>query len=66
MIAKADIVMENFRLGTMDKLGLGYAVLQAVNPRLIYTAISGVGQTGPHSRRPAYDSTTQAAVACDR
>ena len=61
MIGKADIVMENFRPGTMDKLGLGYAVLQAVNPRLIYTAISGFGQTGPHSRRPAYDSTAQAA-----
>lgn len=61
MIAKADIVMENFRPGTMDKLGRGYAVLQAVNPRLIYTAISGFGQTGPHSRRPAYDSTAQAA-----
>ena len=61
MIAKADIVMENFRPGTMDKLGLGYAVLAAANPRLIYTAISGFGQTGPHSRRPAYDSTAQAA-----
>ncbi|MGS0753572.1 CaiB/BaiF CoA transferase family protein [Roseateles sp. GG27B] len=61
MISKADIVMENFRPGTMDKLGLGYAVLQAANPRLIYTAISGFGQTGPHSRRPAYDSTAQAA-----
>ena len=61
MITKADIVMENFRPGTMDKLGLGYAVLQAANPRLIYTAISGFGQTGPHSRRPAYDSTAQAA-----
>ena len=61
MIGKADIVMENFRPGTMDKLGLGYAVLKAVNERLIYTAISGFGQTGPHSRRPAYDSTAQAA-----
>ena len=61
MIRKADIVMENFRPGTMDKLGLGYAVLAAANPRLIYTAISGFGQTGPHSRRPAYDSTAQAA-----
>ena len=61
MIRKADVVMENFRPGTMDKLGLGYAVLPAANPRLIYTAISGFGQTGPHSRRPAYDSTAQAA-----
>ena len=61
MICKADVVIENFRPGTMDKLGLGYATLQAANPRLIYTAISGFGQTGPHSRRPAYDSTAQAA-----
>ena len=61
MIRKADVVIENFRPGTMDKLGLGYATLQAANPRLIYTAISGFGQTGPHSRRPAYDSTAQAA-----
>ena len=61
MIRKADVVMENFRPGTMVKLGLGYAVLKAANPRLIYTAISGFGQTGPHSKRPAYDSTAQAA-----
>ena len=61
MIRKADVVIENFRPGTMDKLGLGYATLQAANPRLIYTAISGFGQTGPHSKRPAYDSTAQAA-----
>ena len=61
MIAKADIVMENCRPGTMGKLGLDYAVLQAANPRLIYTANSGFGQTGPHSRRPAYDSNAQAA-----
>ena len=61
MICKADVVIENFRPGTMDKLGLGYATLKAANRRLIYTAISGFGQTGPHSRRPAYDSTAQAA-----
>lgn len=61
MIARADIVIENFRPGTMDKLGLGWTTLQAANPRLIYTAISGFGQTGPNSRRPAYDSTAQAA-----
>jgi CoA:oxalate CoA-transferase len=61
MIRKADVVIENFRPGTMDKLGLGYATLQAANPRLIYTAISGFGQTGPHSKRPSYDSTAQAA-----
>lgn len=61
MAAKADILAENFRPGTMAKLGLGYATLQALCPRLIYTSISGFGQTGPHSRRPAFDSTAQAA-----
>lgn len=61
MAAKADILMENFRPGTMDKLGLGYAALKARCPRLIYTSVSGFGQTGPHSRRPAFDSTAQAA-----
>ena len=61
MARKADVLIENFRPGTMDKLGLGYATLKAENPRLIYTAISGFGQTGPHSRRPSYDSTAQAA-----
>jgi len=61
MVRKADVVIENFRPGTMDRLGLGYSALKAVNPRLIYTAISGFGQTGPNSSRPSYDSTAQAA-----
>jgi crotonobetainyl-CoA:carnitine CoA-transferase CaiB-like acyl-CoA transferase len=61
MAAKADIVMENFRPGTMARLGLDYAALQPRCPRLVYVAISGFGQTGPHSRRPAFDSTAQAA-----
>jgi crotonobetainyl-CoA:carnitine CoA-transferase CaiB-like acyl-CoA transferase len=61
MAAKADILMENFRPGTMEKLGLGYEVLKPLCPRLIYTSISGFGQSGPNSRRPAFDSTAQAA-----
>ena len=61
MIRKADVFVENFRPGTMDKLGLGYATLQAENRRLIYTAVSGFGHNGPHSPRPSYDSTAQAA-----
>lgn len=61
MTAKADILMESFRPGTMDKLGLGYATLQALCSRLMYTAISGFGQTGPNSGRPVFDSTAQAA-----
>lgn len=61
LVEKADILVENFRPGTMEKLGVGYDVLHAVNPRLVYTAISGFGQTGPLSRLPAYDNTAQAA-----
>jgi CoA:oxalate CoA-transferase len=61
LVAKADVLVENFRPGTMDKLGLGYEVLHAINPRLVYTAISGYGQTGSRSRRPAFDNTAQAA-----
>lgn len=61
LVRKTDILVENFRPGTMDKLGLGYDVLQQINPRLIYTAISGFGRTGPNSSKPAYDNTGQAA-----
>ena len=61
MISKADILIENFRPGTMAKLGLDYEVLKEANPRLIFCGISGFGQTGPHSKRPSYDSTAQAA-----
>jgi crotonobetainyl-CoA:carnitine CoA-transferase CaiB-like acyl-CoA transferase len=57
---KADVVMENFRAGVMDRLGLGYAALSAVNPRLIYCAISGFGQTGPSSQEAGYDGKIQA------
>lgn len=60
LAAKADIVVENFRAGTMDRLGLGYDVLRKANPRLIYCAISGYGQTGPEADRPGYDFVMQA------
>jgi CoA:oxalate CoA-transferase len=60
LVRKADVLVENFRPGTMDKLGLGYEELRACNPRLIYTAISGFGRTGPNSSRPAFDNTGQA------
>ncbi|MHA4837837.1 CaiB/BaiF CoA transferase family protein [Sphingopyxis sp. MSC1_008] len=61
LVRKADIVVENFRPGVMDRLGLGYDVLKAENPRIVYTAISGYGRTGPNSNRPGYDSSGQAA-----
>ena len=61
LAAKADVLIENFRPGTMDKLGLGWNTLKDINPRLIYTCISGFGHEGPNSLRPSYDSTAQAA-----
>ena len=60
LAAKADVVMENFRAGVMDRLGLGYDALSAINPRLIYCAISGFGQTGPASNEAGYDGKIQA------
>ncbi|GGD62434.1 CaiB/BaiF CoA transferase family protein [Microbacterium murale] len=61
LVRNADILVENFRPGTMAKLGVGYDVLHEINPKLVYTAISGYGQTGSRSRRPAFDNTAQAA-----
>jgi len=55
----ADVVVENFRPGVMDRLGVGYETLRALNPRLIYCAISGFGQTGPDAMKPAYDQIIQ-------
>lgn len=55
-----DVVTENFRPGTMDRLGLGYEALRAENPKLIYAALSGFGQTGPYSRFAAVDAVAQA------
>ncbi len=60
MVKKADVVVENFRPGTMEKLGLGYDYLSTVNPKIIYAASSGFGHTGPYSQRAAYDSVVQA------
>ena len=60
LAAQADVVMENFRPGVMDKLGIGYEGLSAINPRLIYCAISGFGQTGPERNGAGYDGKLQA------
>jgi CoA:oxalate CoA-transferase len=57
---KADILVENFSPGTMDRLGLGYEFLKTRNPRLIYAAGSGFGRTGPYADKPAFDITVQA------
>lgn len=60
LAANADVVMENFRPGVMDRLGIGYEALSAINPRLIYCAISGFGQTGPERGGAGYDGKIQA------
>jgi CoA:oxalate CoA-transferase len=56
----SDVVLENFRPGTMKKLDLSYDVLSKINPRIIYAAVSGFGHSGPYSERPAYDMIAQA------
>ena len=60
MVKDADILLENYRPGAMQRLGLGYEVVQQINPRLVYTSISGFGQTGPWSDRPGFDLMAQA------
>lgn len=60
MVKKADVVLENYRPGTMEKLGLGYDVLKEVNPGIVYGSISGFGHTGPLSKRAGYDIVGQA------
>lgn len=59
LVKEADILLENYRPGVMDKLGLGYDVLKEINPRLIYGALSGFGSYGPYSQRPGYDIVSQ-------
>ena len=60
MVKKADCVIENYRPGTMEKLGLGYDILKEANPSLVYGAVSGFGHTGPYSKRAGYDIIGQA------
>jgi glutaryl-CoA transferase len=60
LAARSDILVENFRAGYMEEVGLGYAALSAPNPRLIYCSITGFGATGPRARQPGYDFLVQA------
>lgn len=59
LVRTADVVVENFRPGVMDRLGVGYKKLSEENPKIIYCAISGFGQTGPDADKPAYDQIIQ-------
>ena len=60
LIARADVMVENFKPGTMDRAGFGWETLRARHPRLVYASISGYGQTGPRSNEPGYDAVIQA------
>ncbi len=60
LVRKSDVVLENFRAGTMERLGLGYTTLARRNPRLVYCAISGFGESGPEAARAGYDLVVQA------
>jgi crotonobetainyl-CoA:carnitine CoA-transferase CaiB-like acyl-CoA transferase len=59
LAARSDILIENYRPGTMDKLGLGYSELTRLNPALVYCSISGFGKTGPYAKRAGYDLVAQ-------
>lgn len=59
LVREADVVVENFKPGTMERLGLGYTALREINPKIIYAAASGFGQSGPYSPRAAYDLIIQ-------
>jgi crotonobetainyl-CoA:carnitine CoA-transferase CaiB-like acyl-CoA transferase len=66
LAAQADVVLENFRPGVMDRLGLGAAALRALNPRLVYCSISGYGQQGPNADKAAYAMIVQAESGFER
>src|SRR5881398_557866 len=59
LLADADVVTENYRKGTLEKLGLGYEILEKLNPRLIYCAVSGYGRTGPYADKGGFDLIAQ-------
>jgi formyl-CoA transferase len=60
LVAVSDALVENFRTSALDRMGLGYEDLRAVNPRLVYCSISGYGRSGPYAERPGYDFIVQA------
>jgi formyl-CoA transferase len=59
LLESADVLLENFRPGTLERLGFGYAAARALNPRLVYCSISGFGESGPEAGRPGYDLIVQ-------
>jgi crotonobetainyl-CoA:carnitine CoA-transferase CaiB-like acyl-CoA transferase len=61
LVATADVIVDNYQAGSLDRLGLGYEALREINPALIYCSVTGYGQTGPMAARPSYDGTIKAA-----
>jgi len=59
LLATADVLIENYRMGTLDKLGFGYDAVHALNPRLVYCSLSGFGRTGPYAARGGFDLVAQ-------
>src|SRR5205814_2305713 len=59
LAARADVLIENFKVGGLSKYGLDYPTLQALNPRLVYCSVTGFGQTGPYAQRAGYDVMIQ-------
>jgi crotonobetainyl-CoA:carnitine CoA-transferase CaiB-like acyl-CoA transferase len=59
LAARSDVLIENFKVGTLERYGLGYEHLKAINPRLIYCSITGFGQDGPYAHRAGYDLLVQ-------
>lgn len=66
LVAESDVLVQNFRAGTMEKMGLSYDTLKEINPRLIMASISGYGQTGPYKDRPAFDNVIAAIASVCR
>ena len=62
LVAEVDVVVENFRPDVMDRLGIGYDVLSAINPGLVYVAVNGFGSDGPYAELPAYDQVMQGLI----
>ena len=60
LVRKADVVFDNFSVGVTERLGIDYAALSQVNPRIVTCSVTGFGQTGPHTQRPAFDQVVQA------
>ena len=65
LAAKSDVIVENWRPGVADRLGVGYAAVSSTNPKVVYCSVSGFGQTGPKSQRPAYAPIVHAASGFD-